>query len=40
MATGLLEQAVLAIAGYRGKIRRRDIDAVFAVSAVRPVPWA
>ena len=37
---GLLEQVVLAIAGYRGKILRRDTDAVLAVSAVKQVPWA
>jgi hypothetical protein len=36
---GLLEQAVLAIAGYRGMILRRDIDAEWAVSAVKQVPW-
>ena len=36
---GLLEQAVLAVAGYRGQILRRDVDAEWAVSAVKPVTW-
>ena len=40
LITGLLEQAVLAIAGYRGKILRRDIDAVWTTSAIKQVPWA
>lgn len=37
---GLLEQIVLAIVGYRGKIMRRDLDVEFAVSAIKQVPWA
>jgi hypothetical protein len=40
LATGLLEQAILAIAGYGGKILRRDVDAKWAWSALKQVPWA
>jgi hypothetical protein len=40
LITGILEQVVLAIVGYRGKVLRRDVDTKFAVAAVRQVPWA
>ena len=36
---GLLEQAVLAVAGYRGQILRRDVDTEWSANAVKPVPW-
>src|SRR5262249_17337515 len=36
---GLLEQAILAIVGYRGKILRRDLNEKLATSALRQVPW-
>jgi hypothetical protein len=39
LVTGLLEQAVLAIAGYRGKILRRDLDTKWAWKALKQVPW-
>jgi len=39
LTTGLLEQVVLAIAGYRGRILRRDLEVRSAISAVRQVPW-
>ncbi len=37
---GILQQAVLASIGYNGVMLRRDVDSVFAASAVRRVPWA
>ncbi|MGD9634299.1 MAG: hypothetical protein AB7U97_13540 [Pirellulales bacterium] len=37
---GILQQALLASLGYTGKMLRRDVDAEYAVGAVRQVPWA
>ncbi|MCP4888232.1 MAG: hypothetical protein GY904_16665 [Planctomycetaceae bacterium] len=36
---GILQQAFLASLGYRGVMLRRDVDAEYAVGAVKPVPW-
>ncbi|QDU15258.1 hypothetical protein CA11_30790 [Gimesia maris] len=37
--SGLLAQAILAIAGYQGKVVCRDLDVDFIHSAVKDVPW-
>jgi hypothetical protein len=36
----ILQQALLASLGYRGRMLRRDVDAIYAVGAVQSVPWA
>ncbi len=36
---GLLAQAILATAGYQGKINYRNLDVEFIHSAIRDVPW-
>ena len=35
----VLDQCVLGIAGYSGKILRRDVDCEYASGAIKPVPW-
>ena len=37
---GILNQVLLALIGYNGMMLRRDVDAEFAVEAIRLVPWA
>ena len=37
---GIVEQAVLATAGYAGKLVFRDIDAEWTVSAIKSASWA
>lgn len=37
---GILQQAFLASIGYQGMMLRRDVDAEYAVGAVKRVPWA
>ncbi|MFK7778142.1 MAG: hypothetical protein QM501_08480 [Gimesia sp.] len=36
---GVLSQAILAIAGYKGKINCRSIDVNHIHSAIKDVPW-
>lgn len=40
LVVGVLEQAILAVSGYQGKIQRRDLDERFTHMAVRRVPWS
>jgi len=37
---GILDQVLLAVIGYQGKVTRRDLDVQLKTSAIKQVPWA